>query len=465
MFVQRVSGLLLFTVLGNSLCCLIALIVVREAAHAQQQWEFMGLGYEKINTIAVDPRNFDIVYAGSQSIYADTFGLGGIFKSTNGGMTWDTVAAPASVSKIVIHPTNSSTVYAALNSANFMRPGIVKTTDAGHSWFYADSGMYILYPAYFRGIAIDAQHPETLYCGEGGDSPRGLWKTTTGGAYWFLSDSGMRRDYVVGQNIVIDPESTNVVYTLTGVNGAWAWRTTNGGGYWYNLGIPWNAYDAGVLEMDPHNPATLYVVAVPGESPPQVAKTTNKGATWQLMSFDTMGIGAIVSLAIDPDNQAVWYAGAEDVYRSSDGGTHWQLMTPPLGGIRGVYALAFAPGGCVLYAGTRGGTATGSGVFRYRFITEVPQMGQTSWAPSLYQNYPNPFNSTTTMKFDIPVATLVSLKVYDVLGRAVAVLAEGRIPAGKHTVSWEANGIPSGVYIARLQADKLVRFTKLLLLR
>gem|GEM_PF-3036769 len=452
----------------HSLCFLIALLGTREAAHAQQQWEFMGLGYEKISTIAVDLRNSDIVYAGSLSFIADTFGIGGIFKSTNGGMTWDTSAVPASVSKIVIHPSNSNIVYAALNGGNYMHPGVVKTTDAGHSWFYADSGLYTdLDASYLQGIAIDPQHPETLYCGQAGTWGGSLWKTTTGGAYWFPSDSGMRHDNSVGQNIVIDPESTNVVYTLTGGNGAWAWRTTNGGAYWYNLGIPWNAYHTRTLEMDPHDPATLYVVAALGVSPPQVAKTTDKGAAWRLMSYDTMGIHSIACVTFDPNTANCWYAGAGNVQSSSDGGIHWELMTPSIQGLNGpVLAIAFAPDGNALYAGAQGvNYAEGSGVFRYRFVTSVQHSLEFPQSIRLHQNFPNPFNSTTTIQFDLPTVSLASLKVYDILGRVVAVLVDERISPGEHTVRWEAAGMPSGVYVARLQAGSAVRSTKLVLLR
>lgn len=69
---------------------------------------------------------------------------------------------------------------------------------------------------------------------------------------------------------------------------------------------------------------------------------------------------------------------------------------------------------------------------------------------ALDQNYPNPFNPTTTIPFELEEAGHVAVKVFDTLGREVATLVEGILPAGYHTVSFEAGDLPSGTYIYRL---------------
>ncbi len=65
---------------------------------------------------------------------------------------------------------------------------------------------------------------------------------------------------------------------------------------------------------------------------------------------------------------------------------------------------------------------------------------------SLEQNYPNPFNPETEIEFSLPVHAQVTLAVYDLMGREVAVLADAQFEAGKHTVSWNASDMSSGVY-------------------
>ena len=82
---------------------------------------------------------------------------------------------------------------------------------------------------------------------------------------------------------------------------------------------------------------------------------------------------------------------------------------------------------------------------------------------ALFDNHPNPFNPSTTIKFALPEPAVVSLTIYDVLGRKVAELANGQFAAGDHSAIWNASEAASGVYIARLVAyDALgnVRYSK-----
>ena len=83
---------------------------------------------------------------------------------------------------------------------------------------------------------------------------------------------------------------------------------------------------------------------------------------------------------------------------------------------------------------------------------------------TLMQNFPNPFNSTTTIRFDLPSATKVSLKVYDLLGREIASLAQGYLEAGYHQVQWKTS-VASGIYFFRLQTEGFVQAKKMVLLK
>ena len=72
---------------------------------------------------------------------------------------------------------------------------------------------------------------------------------------------------------------------------------------------------------------------------------------------------------------------------------------------------------------------------------------------ALYGNYPNPFNPTTTIRLALPAGQYVRLAVYNVLGQEVRVLAEGFYPQGFHQIGFDAGSLPSGIYLARLEAD------------
>jgi GMP synthase-like glutamine amidotransferase len=83
----------------------------------------------------------------------------------------------------------------------------------------------------------------------------------------------------------------------------------------------------------------------------------------------------------------------------------------------------------------------------------------------LHQNFPNPFNPVTTIQYELPARTHVLLKVFNVLGEDVATLVEGEQAAGTFKATWDASGVPSGVYFYRLTAGKYVETKKMVLTR
>jgi hypothetical protein len=83
----------------------------------------------------------------------------------------------------------------------------------------------------------------------------------------------------------------------------------------------------------------------------------------------------------------------------------------------------------------------------------------------LLQNYPNPFNPATTIGYRLPGTGYAKVGIFDVLGRAVETLFEGRQAEGEHTLEWDASGVPAGVYFCRLETGGLVRMIRLVLVR
>jgi hypothetical protein len=82
---------------------------------------------------------------------------------------------------------------------------------------------------------------------------------------------------------------------------------------------------------------------------------------------------------------------------------------------------------------------------------------------ALEQNYPNPFNPSTTFEFRVSSFGLVSLKIFDVLGREVAALVNEVRPAGTYKLRWDASSLPSGVYFYQLRTSQFVQTKKLIL--
>ncbi|MGE5497715.1 MAG: phosphodiester glycosidase family protein, partial [Syntrophothermus sp.] len=98
-------------------------------------------------------------------------------------------------------------------------------------------------------------------------------------------------------------------------------------------------------------------------------------------------------------------------------------------------------------------------------VTAVSHDDELPASYSLSQNYPNPFNPSTVIEFTLPELSRVNLTVYDILGREVLQLLNRQMSAGNHRVSFNAAGLPSGIYICRMQASGNTFARKMLLLR
>ena len=83
----------------------------------------------------------------------------------------------------------------------------------------------------------------------------------------------------------------------------------------------------------------------------------------------------------------------------------------------------------------------------------------------LDQNYPNPFNPVTQIRFAVPDPQFINVRIYDVLGREVAVLVDEKFNPGLYTVTWNAGGFPSGIYYYQLRTPSFTATRKLTLLK
>jgi hypothetical protein len=81
------------------------------------------------------------------------------------------------------------------------------------------------------------------------------------------------------------------------------------------------------------------------------------------------------------------------------------------------------------------------------------------------QNFPNPFNPTTTFAFSVPCPGYMSIKIYNLAGQQIATAFEGFRSAGENVITWTATGLPSGLYLYRLQSGEFSQTRKMVLQR
>lgn len=304
------------------------------------------LGSLGVTSLAIDPNNTNVMYLGSGDGDAgDTYSLG-VLKSTDGGATWNptglswTVNQTYRVSRLVMHPTNSSILIAATTN------GVWKTSDAGVTWTQVLTGS-------FRDLEVDPSTPSVWYAGSYAAGTAAIYKSTTTGDSWSQLTSGLPTSNVRRVAIAVAPSSPSTVYALycnntTNDYGLYGvYRSTNSGSSWTQvkgatspnlLGWESNGSDSGgqgwydlCITVNPTNANEVYVGGV------NVWKSTNGGTSWSIVAHWTGSGAAYVhadhhAIEFAPGSGTTLYSGNDGgFFRSTNNGTNWTDLSNGLG--------------------------------------------------------------------------------------------------------------------------------------
>ena len=299
-----------------------------------------GVNAGSLESLAVAPGNPSIAYAAIAGW--------GLFKTTNTGDTWEFALSEFStmspgMSAIAIDPTNPDVVYVAARYFNGRTEGgvVFKTVNGGATWNF-------VYFDLVSSLAIDPFSPSTLYVASNGRVSR----TTNGGASWTATGPVTASIDLVK----VDPISPSTLYAASSLplttNTAQLFKSTDGGASWSPIDQGLGSAVVHALAVDPITPGMMYA-----GTPDGVFKSVDGGASWIRSSAGLPGT-PVLSLALDPLAPNNLYAGTDGdgVFHSEDGGAHWVAWNAGLTARR-VTSLLTAPSlRPRVYAGTDGGS-------------------------------------------------------------------------------------------------------------
>lgn len=338
-------------------------------------------------------------------------------------------------------------------------------------WLPYDSGM--THGQYAHVSSFDAL-PGNRYVFAGGVG-------TKGGAIYRLANTSWEKALdrgfeIFSVNVVrVDPKA-QVIWAggQLAVMSPYLARSTDGGSIW-ELISPFFLGDNTCLSLVTHPEDTNTVYACLEGA---VLKTTNGGKDWSVsLSASGSNPYEIIfrGVGIDSRNANHIYAGGDSAryfafYETFDGGNSWQRIPPPATSrdFLGVTSIAVDPdSGNVVYIAT-----LGNGVVRYRsIITGIVDTAQDPQESFLYQNFPNPFNSRTLIEFSTRRSKArVTLTIYDIFGREVITLEDKPMAVGYHRVEWNGKtrtggDVASGIYFYRMIDGAQTQLRKMVLIR
>ena len=264
-------------------------------------WQIIPAISGSIASVAADPNRSGVVYAAVFLNLAN----GSIQKSVDGGVTWANIfPTTAAIFHITIDPGNSDILYAPT-----VGHGAFKSTDGGQRW----SPMSALTPAAIWTLAIDPSSSQVLYAGTNED---GIWKSTDAGNTW--QHVGSPGPFPVN-SLIVDPSAAHTIYA--GTNGGGVWTSSDGGVTWQ----PTRISNGMVWSLAVDSAGVLYA----GTNAAGAQASRDRGATWTILHASIEAANKFsYGIWVDPNNGQKMFVSSEDGYGmvwSQDGGTSWPV--------------------------------------------------------------------------------------------------------------------------------------------
>lgn len=337
-----------------------------------------------------------------------------IMHTTNGGVNWNIQLTVANIALYAISIIDANTGYCGGSSG----PGrLFKTTNGGVNWNEIGT------PTRVTDMFF-VNKDSGWICNE--TSTADVRTTTNGGATWQLRNSGLS-------------DNINRLFFLNYSTG-WAGstyfkKTTNAGLNWVQI---YDFATESILSMYFINEQTGWS----GLSGAKIGKTTNGGLNWFIQQpYNTISNNT-TDIFLNNDTGWAGTGWFYKIFKTTNAGLNWGYQSDTSGSIRiSVINSNLAWSGSIGIAKTTNG---GGPIIYVGLVNTNNNIPRTY---KLYQNYPNPFNSQTNIKFTITKRSVVSIKIFDILGREKTIWQSGKLlDAGTHGLQFDAGSFASGVY-------------------
>jgi photosystem II stability/assembly factor-like uncharacterized protein len=334
-----------------------------------------------------------------------------IYKTTNAGISWSKVelSNEETVFGVQVQFVNENVGWALTYSFSTGIGQLLHSTDGGNSWSSNNAIGIFYFIDQNNGYAFSGNGQN------GSQPPYKIHKTTDGGLSW----NDQFSDNSIGMY--------NTIF-FSDINHGW-------------------------------------IVGEEGK----VLKTVDGGLNWNFITNSGINPQESTCGLFFIDENIGWISSKESnqgqtpfVQHTTDGGNTWSTQSIPLGDLNGgnrVFNIFFTNPQKGWLIADRGRIAV------YSSISSIYSDGGLIKNFSLEQNYPNPFNPTTSIKYALKSRQFVSLKVYNVIGKEIAVLVNDEREAGIHTADFNAAELPAGVYFYTLNTNDFNQTKKMILLK
>jgi hypothetical protein len=336
-------------------------------------------GQGRVNIVHVDPSNSNTIYLGAPA--------GGIWKSIDNGVTWAPLTdelPQIGVSGIAVDYSNSNVIYITTgdkDAGDSYSVGVYKSTDGGLTW-NATGVMGSSNPSRAGDILIHPTNNQILWCA----TNNGIYKTTNAGSTWAQVQSG---NFAQG-NIRLKSDDPTTIYAVSNNR---FFRSTDTGSTFTQIstGLP-SSSSRLLLDVTPANANYIYILSAATDGSMQgIYRSTDGGSNWtKTSSNETVTAGNVfespqawydLALAVSPTNADEIYTGCLNVWKSTDGGVsvtkmnNWSSPSAPSYTHADIHYLGFH--GNKLFCGSDGGiyVSENNGT-NFTDLTEGAQIGQ-----------------------------------------------------------------------------------------